>query len=422
MSLRTVVGSGLLFSVVIAMVVAGAIGGLSFAPRAMSPHAPGPTLHLTTTRPVISVGAGPWPVTFTESGLPGGTRWGVALNYVASWSTTNSIQFIEPNGSYPFAVAALTNFVAAPGAGTIHVNGAPVTQSISFTEYFTVSFVETGLPSYGVFNVTLNGTTAQSTGHVAQFSVPNGIYAYSIEQKSGYTVAPASGTVTVNAMNVTVPVTYSPTSSGGSPLGSVGGLPAWALYLLIALAVAVAAILLVAFLGCPNLCEPEGTKKNCTARVRIETSPCGVTPDWIRAVQEGADIMTFGKEIAKHIEIAGETYSAFLEAMPGWVKVAKKLMEEKLGIEIWATVQCSWLVCEKEDCWGLWKRLNWVSHGIAYGPFKLKPPQGHGFGSGDECFRPQLEPADLFADIKAALDASKEVKEAIEKCTKVCQG
>jgi len=47
-------------------------------------------------------------VTFTESGLPSGTSWSVTLNGNTESSTTNTISFSEPNGTYSYVVASVT--------------------------------------------------------------------------------------------------------------------------------------------------------------------------------------------------------------------------------------------------------------------------------------------------------------------------
>ncbi|MGC9137644.1 MAG: S53 family peptidase, partial [Thermoplasmata archaeon] len=72
-------------------------------------------------------------VTFTESGLPSGTSWSVTLAGSTKSSTTNTITFSEPNGSYSFSVGTVTGYTASPSSGTINVNGANVNQAITFT-------------------------------------------------------------------------------------------------------------------------------------------------------------------------------------------------------------------------------------------------------------------------------------------------
>jgi hypothetical protein len=79
-----------------------------------------------------------YPVTYTETGLPAGAAWSVTTNGVQSSSSTTSVVFNEPNGSYSFgaqssfAEANGTTFSTAPGFGTFSVVGGPVHESLQF--------------------------------------------------------------------------------------------------------------------------------------------------------------------------------------------------------------------------------------------------------------------------------------------------
>ena len=72
-------------------------------------------------------------VTFTETGLPTGTSWSVTLNGSTKSSTTATIAFQEPNGSYAFTVGSVSGYTVGPSPGTIKVNGAAISQAITFT-------------------------------------------------------------------------------------------------------------------------------------------------------------------------------------------------------------------------------------------------------------------------------------------------
>jgi len=156
-------------------------------------------------------------VTFTESGLPSGTQWSVTLNGTTKSSTTNTISFTEPNGTYSFSISSINGYSVSPSSGSITVNGASVNQAITFKavtpSIYTVTFTESGLPSGTQWSVTLNGTTKSST--TITFTVPNGEYNYSVASPilvNGveYVAAEPSGTVTVNNTNVTITVHYVP--------------------------------------------------------------------------------------------------------------------------------------------------------------------------------------------------------------------
>lgn len=88
-------------------------------------------------------------VTFVESGLPSGTFWAVQL--LGGWgesgwngSTTDSINFTVPNGTFYFGVGPAwnsgTGYVASPAFGNVTVDGATVTIDVTFTEASTHSW------------------------------------------------------------------------------------------------------------------------------------------------------------------------------------------------------------------------------------------------------------------------------------------
>ncbi len=72
-------------------------------------------------------------ITFTESGLPGGTSWSVTLNGTTNTSTARAITFTEPNGTYPFLVGTIAGYTETPSSGSVVVNGSSSAQTITFT-------------------------------------------------------------------------------------------------------------------------------------------------------------------------------------------------------------------------------------------------------------------------------------------------
>ncbi len=175
-----------------------------------------------------------YPVTFTESGLPGGNQWAVTLNGVQMFSNTPTIVFSEPDGSYSFSVAPSGDYSPSPGSGPVKVNGGPVEKSITFSlQTYLVTFTETGLPSGTDWSVTLNGVNEHSTTTMIQFSETNGSYSFTIQSSnSQYRPSPASGSITVagmavgpkvNFILVTYPITF---TESGLPTGT-----AWAITL-----------------------------------------------------------------------------------------------------------------------------------------------------------------------------------------------
>jgi thermopsin len=72
-------------------------------------------------------------VTFTESGLPGGSSWSVTLAGYTQTSTSTTITFWEPHGHYAFSVSGPLGYTPAPASGTVHVHHAAVNVAITFT-------------------------------------------------------------------------------------------------------------------------------------------------------------------------------------------------------------------------------------------------------------------------------------------------
>ena len=120
-------------------------------------------------------------VTFTESGLPSGTIWYVNITGGASHSsTTSTITFSEPNGTYTYTVATGDKeYAPSPATGSFTVNGANVNQAVTFTLFtYGVTFTESGLPANTIWYVNVTNSTGittsyQGSGTTITFSEPN---------------------------------------------------------------------------------------------------------------------------------------------------------------------------------------------------------------------------------------------------------
>ena len=151
-------------------------------------------------------------VTFTESGLLPGTSWSVTLNGTTKYSSTNTITFNEPNGTYSYTVTPVAGYTESPPSGTINVNGANVTQPVTFTEIeYTVTFTESGLPSGTVWYINIsNGQSYKSTGTEISLNEPNGTYSYVVSSSNkSYSPNPSSGSFTVNGSTVSRSISFS---------------------------------------------------------------------------------------------------------------------------------------------------------------------------------------------------------------------
>lgn len=88
----------------------------------------------TTVRPIQFTPILPpnFVVTLTESGLAAGTVWSATLNGATVYSSSASIVFLDPNGSYVFGIGAVSQYSASPESGTVVINGSAATVSIQF--------------------------------------------------------------------------------------------------------------------------------------------------------------------------------------------------------------------------------------------------------------------------------------------------
>jgi hypothetical protein len=177
-----------------------------------------------------------FPVTFTETGLPGGASWSVDLASSPQSATGSTITFSEPNGSYPYTIGGGAGYTASPSSGSVTVHGGHPSVKITFTQvtppthgYFVVKFTQTGLPAnvtwsvYGYLSPP-NFTTPEAfgsigTGAAIEFTLPNGTYYWAMGSAAGPNATsmypdPAAGVLVVAGSTRVVSVQYkSPTNS-----------------------------------------------------------------------------------------------------------------------------------------------------------------------------------------------------------------
>lgn len=187
-----------------------------------------------------------YPVTFSESGLPNGTTWSVALwgndwthlygpkgRGIGFWhhsgsqqnsSNGTTIGFALTNGSYPFDLYPVWTsqgvYLPTPSVGSFTVNGSAVSVAVTYAvpAVYNVTFSETGLPnatywSASVFGFGWGGFGFDySNASTISFSEVNGVYWYHIApvwtSTGVYQPAPSAGNVTVNGSSVQVSVTF----------------------------------------------------------------------------------------------------------------------------------------------------------------------------------------------------------------------
>lgn len=154
-------------------------------------------------------------VNFTETGLPPGVSWTVAVDGIGNTTTAGLVNsFDYTNGTYDFVLNSSSRFLPHPGAGTFVVNGGPKNVPVTFTAplQFTVVFRQVGLStgSWFVFVGGSNHTAAYNSSILV--SVNNGTYPYTVGTTApGWKVSGSTGSVSVNnAALVLPPVTFQP--------------------------------------------------------------------------------------------------------------------------------------------------------------------------------------------------------------------
>lgn len=193
-------------------------------------------------------------LSFVETGLPTGTNWSVAVGgwggvpiHETASSTSTTITFMLPNGSYRYVIAEVLGFVVNGSAfGKVSVTNAAVTVDVTFLAlhkgaFYPVAFGENGLASGTHWAVTVWAThtfghsrseTQSGNTTTLFFLLQNGTYRYVAHNVRGYTItAGGAGTFTIAGsspstivVNYTVVPTYTMTfTETGLPGGT-----AWA--------------------------------------------------------------------------------------------------------------------------------------------------------------------------------------------------
>jgi hypothetical protein len=139
-------------------------------------------------------------VTFTESGLPSGTMWNVTVADSTNSSTSSTVGFREPSGTYAYRIGLVAGYFTTD-SGLLSVGSSSLSVSVKFSPTtYTVKFTEKGLPSKTQWCVTLESVRHCSKAVTISFAkVPNGTYAYTIGHLKGYRTSTGkyAGSVTV---------------------------------------------------------------------------------------------------------------------------------------------------------------------------------------------------------------------------------
>ncbi len=143
----------------------------------------------------------PHQVTFQESGLPPGTTWSVTFNGQQKSSSSSTITFSVPAGTYSFTVGNVSGYTVSQSTGTVTVTNSNVQVSLVFTPVptsYNVTFQESGLPPGTTWSVTFNGQQKSSSSSTITFSVPAGTYSFTVSSPQGYTINVSKTPITIS--------------------------------------------------------------------------------------------------------------------------------------------------------------------------------------------------------------------------------
>ena len=111
-----------------------------------------------------------------------------------------------------------------PASQAVYVADDNTNNVTMIPPYFAVTFRESGLPPGTPWSVTWNGTPRSTDTSLLPFVAPNGTYAYSVGNVSGFRASRPAGNVTVNGSAVVVTITYSkPGNAVPWPYVAMGG-------------------------------------------------------------------------------------------------------------------------------------------------------------------------------------------------------
>jgi YVTN family beta-propeller protein len=154
-----------------------------------------------------------YPVSVEEVGLPSSTYWYASFGYGNPGTSSNasSVVLNLTNGSYALNPTAYSYQVNNSPISVI-VAGAALTVNVTF--YYIpwgLWFFADGLPNGVTYTVSIPGSNRTGTNDsYVFFGVHDGYYPYTINAPSGWAATPATGVVTIDGMNVTVDLDFSP--------------------------------------------------------------------------------------------------------------------------------------------------------------------------------------------------------------------
>lgn len=156
-------------------------------------------------------------VTFSETGLPTGSRWYLNITGENSLSAYSGfpITLDMPNGTYEYTVATnLNGYTANSNTNSFTVNGAPISQSFTFSKIkYQISFVDYYLPAGIEWYVNItdpNGSSQDLQGSGSLIAnEPDGTYSFTVSTANKtYSPQYSSSTFSVSGSSLTETIKF----------------------------------------------------------------------------------------------------------------------------------------------------------------------------------------------------------------------
>lgn len=111
----------------------GTIGGMTTLVRDEAGWTPGSHATSVIARAGVNVRLRfAFAVTFTETGLAGGTTWSVVAQGQTNLSSTSTILLFLTNGTHRFTVPPVSGYLRSPATGTLSMRGTPLNRAVTF--------------------------------------------------------------------------------------------------------------------------------------------------------------------------------------------------------------------------------------------------------------------------------------------------
>jgi YVTN family beta-propeller protein len=122
-----------------------------------------------------------FPVSFLAVGMENATGWSVTLDGSTLASTSGTITFAEPNGTYRYTVGKVPGWTPSVDDGIVVVNGSAVSENVGWVAVtYLVTFQESGLVGTGWWVHVDGGVSTHSDSSTLAFEEPNGSYSYTV--------------------------------------------------------------------------------------------------------------------------------------------------------------------------------------------------------------------------------------------------